>query len=67
MSVADAFDAMTSERSYRAALAYDDAVNELIRGKGTQFDPEVVGIFVSLGRETLRCNARGQASKNGLY
>lgn len=46
LAVADAFDAMTSDRVYRAGLAVDEAVEELIRNKGTQFDPRVVDVFV---------------------
>ena len=42
IAAVDAFDAMTSERPYRRALAGRQALEELIVGKGTQFDPEVV-------------------------
>ncbi|MDQ2984682.1 MAG: HD domain-containing protein [Actinomycetota bacterium] len=38
----DAFNAMTSDRSYRRAMSVGDAVAELRRGSGTQFDPRVV-------------------------
>ena len=38
----DAFDAMTTHRSYRSALSYDDALAEITRMSGTQFDPLVV-------------------------
>jgi ribonuclease P protein subunit RPR2 len=44
-SVVDAFDAMTADRPYRAALSVDQAVSELERMSGTQFDPEVVRVF----------------------
>jgi diguanylate cyclase (GGDEF)-like protein/putative nucleotidyltransferase with HDIG domain len=40
--VADAFDAMTSDRVYRARLSESDALDELERNAGTQFDPSVV-------------------------
>ncbi len=46
IAVADAFDAMTSERRYRKALSYDEAVAELKANAGTQFDPEVVEAFL---------------------
>jgi diguanylate cyclase (GGDEF)-like protein len=45
--VADAFDAMTSTRPYRPALLRDDAIRELERCSGTQFDPEVVDAFLA--------------------
>jgi len=48
LAVADAFDAMTSDRSYRRALPLSVAVNELRRGAGSQFDPLVVEAFLSM-------------------
>ncbi|WP_251032491.1 HD-GYP domain-containing protein [Mesobacillus foraminis] len=45
VAIADAFDAMTSSRSYRNALALDDAYRRIIEGKGTQFDPKLVEVF----------------------
>lgn len=46
MAVADAFDAMTSDRPYRRALGLSAAVRELERCSGEQFDPEIVAVFV---------------------
>jgi putative nucleotidyltransferase with HDIG domain len=48
IAVADAFDAMTSDRPYRAALSIDEAVLRLRAGAGTQWDPLVVGTFLRL-------------------
>jgi polar amino acid transport system substrate-binding protein len=48
LSVVDVFDAMTHERSYRKALSKEEAIAELERGAGTQFDPEVVKVFLAL-------------------
>ena len=45
LAVADAFDAMTSDRPYRKALKPEDALNEILRNKGTQFDSEIVQAF----------------------
>jgi HD-GYP domain-containing protein (c-di-GMP phosphodiesterase class II) len=45
MAVADAFDAMTSNRPYRHALPEEDALAELKKNAGTHFDPRVVGAF----------------------
>ena len=46
--VADAFDAMTSTRSYQPALPVSFAVHEISRHTGTQFDPQVVAMFLEL-------------------
>jgi ribonuclease P protein subunit RPR2 len=47
-SAVDAFDAMTTDRPYRAALPLDHAAGELTKMAGTQFDPDVVAAFVPL-------------------
>jgi diguanylate cyclase (GGDEF)-like protein/PAS domain S-box-containing protein len=46
IAVADAYDAMTSKRSYRTEISQEDALTELKRCAGTQFDPEIVDVFV---------------------
>ena len=46
LCVADSFEAMTSGRSFRARLSLEEAKEELIRCRGTQFDPRVVDAFV---------------------
>jgi len=48
LAVADAFEAMTSDRPYRPAMSYQAAVAELEAGKGTQFDPVIVDTFLSV-------------------
>jgi putative two-component system response regulator len=48
LAAADAYDAMTSSRSYRGALPLEAALNEIKRGAGTQFDPEVVEACVKI-------------------
>jgi HD-GYP domain-containing protein (c-di-GMP phosphodiesterase class II) len=50
LAVADAFDAMTSPRPYRPALPAREALAEIDRCAGTQFDPVVAGVFVELCR-----------------
>jgi len=47
LSVADAYDAMTTDRAYRPAMSEADALDEVLRGSGTQFDPDVVGAFLA--------------------
>jgi putative nucleotidyltransferase with HDIG domain len=46
VAVADAYDAMTSDRSYRKALPHDVAINELDRCSNVQFDPNIVDVFL---------------------
>lgn len=48
ITVADAFDAMTNDRSYRKALSIKAAINELIANKGTQFDPTIVDVAIKM-------------------
>jgi putative nucleotidyltransferase with HDIG domain len=51
--VSDAYDAMTSNRSYRRAMSHEQAIRELFRHAGTQFDPHVVVLFAKLPREIV--------------
>ena len=48
IGIADAFDAMTATRVYRKKMGIEYAVSELKRGSGTQFDPKLVEIMLSL-------------------
>jgi hypothetical protein len=47
-AIADTFDAMTSDRPYRRGLPIEDACEEIKRCRGTQFDPKLVDIFLSI-------------------
>lgn len=51
LAVADAFDAMTSDRPYRSAMCHESAVKELMRCSGTQFDPTVISAFMQVIQE----------------
>jgi HD-GYP domain-containing protein (c-di-GMP phosphodiesterase class II) len=48
IALADSFDAMTSNRPYRKSLSYDWAIEEIKRQAGSQFDPELVDIYVKI-------------------
>ncbi|HHY80084.1 MAG TPA: HD-GYP domain-containing protein [Thermoanaerobacter sp.] len=48
IAVADAFEVMTTGRIYKKSISKDKAAEELIKCSGTQFDPEVVKIFVKI-------------------
>jgi HD superfamily phosphohydrolase YqeK len=62
IAVADAFDSMTSTRSYRAARRMSEAIDELRKGAGTQFDPALVEAFIAaLHRDGWRLPERAQA------
>ncbi|WP_461247569.1 HD-GYP domain-containing protein [Treponema sp. R6D11] len=52
IAITDTFDAMTSSRSYRKALSFKTALNELERNKGIQFDPDITDIFIEILTES---------------
>ncbi len=66
-SVADAYDAMVSPRPYRKTLGHEQAVQEVLRHDGTQFDPQVVAAFaewtVSVGGESARQMVEEEAER----
>ena len=49
-AIADSFDAMTSRRTYRDSLPIDTVIAEFERCKGTQFDPELIDVFLDILR-----------------
>lgn len=65
-AVVNAYDAMTSDRPYRRALAQDEALKELVRGAGTSFDPEVVDAFVQIPLEDLALIRRQVEDQRGV-
>jgi diguanylate cyclase (GGDEF)-like protein len=52
LAIADAFDAMTSKRPYRNPMSYKEAIQELKHCSGTQFDPQLVKIFIPVALST---------------
>ena len=64
LSVVDSFDAMTSDRPYRAALPLAEAVRRLRDGAGTQWDPNLVQTFtgVSGARSRVSSAISGQGN-----
>jgi putative nucleotidyltransferase with HDIG domain len=51
IALADAFDAMTTDRPYRQALSEEAAIAEILRFRGTQFSPELADAFAKMMRE----------------
>ncbi|MGI8542130.1 MAG: HD-GYP domain-containing protein [Aridibacter sp.] len=67
MAVADAFDAMVSDRIYRRGRSFEEATKELEKYAGTQFDPEIVRAFKNIPQEdweTLRTRSLNDKQKN---
>lgn len=62
LSVADTYDAMTSDRSYRKGLPHETAVQEIKRCSNTQFDPMIVDIF--LKKESFFKEAKDTSDTN---
>jgi HD-GYP domain-containing protein (c-di-GMP phosphodiesterase class II) len=50
IALADAFDAMTTDRPYRKALSADEALEEILRFRGTQFAPDLADTFAEMVR-----------------
>ena len=59
IAVADAYDAMSSDRSYRSHLTQDEIKNELELGMGTQFDPKFAGVMLAIVEEDTKYTYRG--------
>jgi HD-GYP domain-containing protein (c-di-GMP phosphodiesterase class II) len=62
VSVADSFHAMTSDRPYRRALSYGEAIAALTDGRGRQWDPEVADVMVALAAEDRNKSADANLS-----
>lgn len=58
VAVADVYDALTSRRSYKSAWKEADAYREILKGRGTQFDPEVVDAFAAAHAQLLAVQAQ---------
>lgn len=51
IAIADTYDAMTSTRSYRAALSHQEAIDEIRKCSGSQFDPKLAELFIEISAE----------------
>lgn len=64
LSVADAYDAMTSTRPYRGAMLPEAAREEMVRGRGTQFDPRIVDAFLRVWEKQSIPEKRPESTSN---
>jgi len=53
LCIADAFDAMTSDRTYRKGMTMEFAIDEIDQCKGIQFDPQIADVFIEMIRELV--------------
>ena len=51
LAVVDSYDAMTSDRPYRNAMTPEEALNEIKKNAGKQFDPNIVDVFLEMMNE----------------
>jgi response regulator RpfG family c-di-GMP phosphodiesterase len=66
VAVADVFDALTSERPYKKAWELEDAVDFLVHGSGTHFDPRCVKAFLNAWEDVLAIRARYQDENESI-
>jgi len=60
ISIADTYDAMTTDRSYRKGLSHEVAREEIIKCGGSQFDPSIVEIFVKIDEEIQKARVNSE-------
>lgn len=66
-SVVDALDAMTSQRTYRDAMPFEEALQKVAEASGTQFDPKVVEVFMQIPIEEWMSIKKRAASASSGY
>ena len=65
IAVADAFDAMTSDRPYRLAMSVEEAIHEIQRSACTQFDPAIIDAFIkTVGKVTTQAQSTKGSAVN---
>ncbi|MDR2035901.1 MAG: response regulator [Coriobacteriales bacterium] len=66
MSLADVYDALISERPYKRAFSHEEAMTMIVEQRGTQFDPELADLFVSLSDQIEEISKELNAVKLGI-
>ncbi|MDG4475704.1 HD-GYP domain-containing protein [Thiovibrio frasassiensis] len=67
VALADAYDAMTSKRSYSVGLSHEEAKREILRNNGKQFDPKIVEAFLRQEAEFIRIKEEFRDNDSPLY
>jgi len=62
VSLADVYDALTTQRRYREACTHEEAIQAIVNGRGTQFDPEIVDALLQVEKEFHRIHEQLSAS-----
>jgi HD-GYP domain-containing protein (c-di-GMP phosphodiesterase class II) len=65
--VVDAYDAMTHDRPYRRAMSHEEAAQELIRCRGTQFDGQLVELYLQVIGDPARIKAGSSVLSPDLH
>jgi len=58
VSICDVYDALTSKRVYKEAWSYEETIEAMLEGRGTQFDPDLLDIFLREPAELLAIQAK---------
>jgi len=64
MAIADVYDALISDRPYKKALSHEEAMRIIAESRGTQFDPDLIDLFISLADKIKEVNEINEVSKN---
>ena len=60
MALADVYDALVSERPYKKAFSHEEAIGIISQGRGTQFDPNLADLFISMAHKTKEISGAGK-------
>jgi len=66
MTLADVYDALVSERSYKKAFTHEEAIKIILEGRGTQFDPDLTDVFVSQSAKIKEISRGGKIEKKEI-
>jgi putative two-component system response regulator len=65
MAIADVYDALTSDRPYKKSFSHEESVEIIRAGRGTHFDPQIVGVFLLHEQEFKEAEHKIRARQKG--